>query len=74
MSMAGPGDKNSIGERRGFVKVNALIQSFKSISQALQSCRDLKCVRIVGTIETYKNRPAIIIQSRDQVLPCLGKK
>jgi len=33
-----------------------------------------KCVRIVGTIETYKNRPAIIIQSRDQVLPCLWKK
>jgi hypothetical protein len=33
-----------------------------------------KCVRIVGTIETYEGRPAIIIESRDQILPCLGKK
>ncbi|HAL62405.1 MAG TPA: hypothetical protein DCP08_08380 [Chloroflexi bacterium] len=33
-----------------------------------------KCVRIVGTIETHKGRPAIIIKSRDQILPCLGKK
>jgi len=33
-----------------------------------------KCVRIVGTIETYKDRPAIIITSRDQILPCLGKE
>ncbi len=33
-----------------------------------------ECVRIVGTIETYKGRPAIIIESRDQILPCLGKK
>lgn len=33
-----------------------------------------KCVRIVGTIETYKGRPAIIIKSRDQILPCLGKE
>jgi hypothetical protein len=33
-----------------------------------------KCVRIVGTIETYKDRPAIIIESRDQILPCLGKE
>ena len=33
-----------------------------------------KCVRIVGTIETYKDRPAIIIESRDQLLPCLGKE
>ena len=33
-----------------------------------------KCVRIVGTIETYKGRPAIIIESRDQILPCLGKE
>ena len=33
-----------------------------------------KCVRIVGTIESYKGRPAIIIKSRDQILPCLGKE
>jgi hypothetical protein len=33
-----------------------------------------KCVRIVGTIETYEGRPAIIIESRDQILPCLGKE
>jgi len=33
-----------------------------------------KCVRIVGTIEDYKGRPAIIIESRDQLLPCLGKE
>ena len=33
-----------------------------------------KCVRIVGTIETYKDRPAIIIKSRYQILPCLGKE
>jgi hypothetical protein len=33
-----------------------------------------KCVRIVGTIETYEGRPAIIIESRDQLLPCLGKE
>jgi len=33
-----------------------------------------KCVRIVGTIEDYKGRPAIIIKSRDQLLPCLGKE
>jgi len=33
-----------------------------------------KCVRIVGTIELYKGRPAIIITSRDQILPCLGKE
>jgi len=33
-----------------------------------------KCVRIVGTIESYKDRPAIIIKSRDQILPCLGKE
>ena len=33
-----------------------------------------KCVRIVGTIETYEDRPAIIIESRDQILPCLGKE
>ena len=33
-----------------------------------------KCVRIVGTIETYKDRPAIIIKSRDQLLLCLGKE
>ena len=33
-----------------------------------------KCVRIVGTIEDYKGRPAIIITSRDQLLPCLGKE
>jgi hypothetical protein len=33
-----------------------------------------KCVRIVGTIETYEDRPAIIIESRDQLLPCLGKE
>ena len=33
-----------------------------------------KCVRIVGTIETYKGRPAIIIKGRDQLLPCLGKE
>jgi len=33
-----------------------------------------KCVRIVGTIETYKGRPAILIESRDQLLPCLGKE
>jgi hypothetical protein len=33
-----------------------------------------KCVRIVGTIENYKGRPAIIIESRNQVLPCLGKE
>jgi hypothetical protein len=33
-----------------------------------------KCVRIVGTIETYKDRPAVIIKSRDQILPCLGKE
>jgi len=33
-----------------------------------------KCVRVVGTIETYKDRPAIIIESRDQILPCLGKE
>ncbi|MGQ9625334.1 MAG: hypothetical protein ACUVV0_00305 [Anaerolineae bacterium] len=31
-----------------------------------------KCVRIQGTIETYKGRPAIIIKSLDQILPCLG--
>lgn len=31
------------------------------------------CVRIVGTIETYEGRPAIIITSRDQILACLGK-
>ncbi len=33
-----------------------------------------KCVRIVGTIENYEGRPAIIIESRDQLLPCLGKE
>jgi hypothetical protein len=33
-----------------------------------------KCVRIVGTIETYKDRPAIIIKSRDQISLCLGKE
>jgi hypothetical protein len=33
-----------------------------------------KCVRIEGTIETYEDRPAIIIESRDQMLPCLGKE
>ena len=33
-----------------------------------------KCVRIEGTIESYKGRPAIIIESRDQLLPCLGKE
>jgi len=33
-----------------------------------------KCVRIVGSIETYQGRPAIIIKSRDQILPCLGKE
>jgi len=33
-----------------------------------------KCVRIVGTIETYKDRPAIIIKGREQILPCLGKE
>jgi len=33
-----------------------------------------KCVRIVGPIETYEDRPAIIIKSRDQILPCLGKE
>lgn len=32
-----------------------------------------KCVRLVGAIETYEGRPAIIIRSRDQILPCLGK-
>lgn len=31
------------------------------------------CVRIVGTIESYEGRPAIIITSRDQILACLGK-
>jgi hypothetical protein len=31
-----------------------------------------KCVRIQGPIETYKGRPAIIIKSLDQILPCLG--
>lgn len=31
------------------------------------------CVRIEGMIETYEGRPAIIITSRDQILPCLGK-
>lgn len=33
-----------------------------------------KCVRIVGTVESYEGRPAIIIKSRDQLLPCLGKE
>lgn len=33
-----------------------------------------KCVRITGTIEDYKGRPAIRIESRDQLLPCLGKE
>lgn len=33
-----------------------------------------KCVRIVGTIESHKGRPAIMIKSRDQILPCLGKE
>ena len=33
-----------------------------------------KCVRIEGTVENYKGRPAIIIESRDQLLPCLGKE
>lgn len=33
-----------------------------------------KCVRIVGTIETYEDRPAIIVKSHDQILPCLGKE
>lgn len=49
--------------------------SFYGVSSGLD-LSDLagKCVRIVGTIETYKGRPAIIIQSRDQILPCLGKK
>jgi hypothetical protein len=33
-----------------------------------------KCVRIVGTIEEHEGRPVIIIKSRDQLLPCLGKE
>jgi hypothetical protein len=33
-----------------------------------------KCVRILGTVESYKGRPAILIESRDQLLPCLGKE
>jgi len=33
-----------------------------------------KCVRIVGTIESYEGRPAIIIKSRDQILPRLEKE
>ena len=33
-----------------------------------------KCVRIVGTVESYEGRPAIIVESRDQLLPCLGKE
>jgi hypothetical protein len=49
--------------------------SFYGVSPGLD-LSDLagKCVRIVGTIETYEGRPAIIIESRDQILPCLGKE
>lgn len=32
-----------------------------------------KCVRLMGTIETYEDRLVIIIRSRDQILSCLGK-
>lgn len=45
-----------------------------SLELDLSDLSSKKCVRIVGTIENYKGRPAIIIKSRDQILPCLGKQ
>jgi len=45
-----------------------------SLELDLSDLAGKKCVRIVGTIENYKGRPAIIIKSRDQILPCLGKE
>ena len=33
-----------------------------------------KCVRIVGTVESSKGQPALLIESRDQLLSCLGKE
>jgi hypothetical protein len=58
-----------------FVVFGAESDSFYGVSFDLD-LSDLagKCVRVLGTIETYEGRPAIIIKSRDQILPCLGKE